>query len=1147
MTNLTLHPLPDYRGLPKIALDAPHLQPIQTLQPVLLVNNAILGKLAVLTVRGLGNGTNLLLSLDPNSVFSAIKPKFLIGGETRDSYVHSSVHDEIELVLEADGTQISEKDLVALDDPSFEDSVYLYRDGAHDTSPVRFKITQPELATTKLDELEYSKHSEPEQINIGRAEIEAENKGIAISAIDVFQPSGDYKFVGSASDITFEYLVEGDSTETSEALKENAANIQAIVSAQGGNSPCTRGQHPTICLAPGERYTAELKIAAAAFKDPRLETLSTLKVTWMIRRSDRQSTAARETLITQSYVHRTRGEFIRLTFRDEQIFPQFSDHPLKEHRFKSRISQTTFVATTDTDFEIPVEVLDGGLENLSWTAGLIWHGQPSSKLPSLSGPIDLTPGDPCAIKIPVAQLAKLRDEVADREEPRLVFRLSATYGGETLLAEFVLSLPETVRAPSLTFCVDFGASATGVWAGSLGSVMSGADLPLGDFAQQVYDDHIEYSNDGGPNTLLPMAIELSSAHNARLRSDPYSMGNLSLLGHDEASILNRLTTLDRTYDVSIDVHASSSILLDAQKSSAQIHDLKRMFVSEDSNFTTGQFSYRETDGSLKSSNRPNLPVLMQDVFDELAGYFVPNGLSYLNNTSPQGSAGGLFDKWLSTPTRQMQVVLTYPSGLVNAKLEHFKAAGRRFANRLIGDGADSTDVPKPIFVPEGLAAAYGALAEQVKPLKDGAVFACLDIGASTFDAALVKVNVKNNALDAGNPWTVLAHFGRQVGGGDLDNALADLASAHIDQLTTPLSPDQLHSASRFAANGGRLDSADPEFKFKLGYQQRPELVRRALLDAIRAAKIADSTEIFDTIKGTRRRYAWPSELDESTFSIDVSSFLETNLRTKSPQSVTGSARTPGEISLESVARTSKGVAGVYLHIPRSMLRPGPNTADQVGRTPANVARLLGKAVPTLLLRAAAAEQDISSLHWVISGRGALWAPIYEQIVKTAQEARIGGEPDPAPASAHALKTRAINGARNLVESGCDIDSSLPNTLAIVETFPNKVQASNFEAVSPISNITYLKDSRGRKTWMRRTNSYLVNAFPGLDDIFEPELMPTSDIQVLFASLGKNLGVYTQLANLSGPDVGDIKWEFDAENGRTIWSIGAEEQASDIGL
>lgn len=681
---------------------------------------------------------------------------------------------------------------------------------------------------------------------------------------------------------------------------------------------------------------------------------------------------------------------------------------------------------------------------------------------------------------------------------QLLFVLVVRRGGEEAVG--AVSAPATIREREARYlaCIDFGASAIAAWFGEFRRDSDPQLMPLGEFVHSVVGRHAEYDpNTPGRNVLAPSMIGLSPAAHMRSRRDPLSLGNLALAGGGRDAVGKRLAAFGRTYDISLpaDPEFQAGIV---------IPDLKRRLLNSKSRIAAPVPERRGQD--VQATTQIDLRAVTCDVFSELGSYVVPNALRHgdLGNVqAPEGLTP--YEQWLECDAGDIQVVVTHPSGVLADKREIYAEAGRALAQQFAAFGQTAA-AKEPKLIPEALAAAYFGITRTRKTTIGPEVFACIDIGASTVDASLVRV--QRDRPGAIESWEVLAHFGATVGGANLDEALLALCLKSLRRLFPKTS--SVHGD--LTLNARHQDDAS---------------IRRALTTEIERAKRRLSRELFDQA-GSTGPYRWAQAGLGEAFRVRLKDIVSGREPGHPLQSRADPVEgTDGAVKLR-VAPAEGGGQDAWLVIQPALLDGFMTIASPNREDPAAVARLLGRAVPAMLIREAVRLGALAP-EWVVTGRASLWPPIYEGISRTVTLMGRGKSLAPLPFAADDMKNAIVHGARSLAITGLELTDGASHPYALV------LYDEGEEAISHIDYLGTEGQAEGSRKVAYRANCWLSRVLPGLGDAGTPETITRAEIAQLFAAFGQKVTVDECLVRRVGLTGG----------GQQEVGIGWEQRGQDI--
>jgi hypothetical protein len=638
-------------------------------------------------------------------------------------------------------------------------------------------------------------------------------------------------------------------------------------------------------------------------------------------------------------------------------------------------------------------------------------------------------------------------------------------------ALIVMPIALEAAAPRWLVCVDLGTSATAVWLGSsLLAAKPARPLPLGSWLGRTDKAHDEYLPGRRPEDqiLIPSHIGLSSARHYRQDTDLLSLGDIGLAGAGPAAVERRLQHFGRRYDLSVPFVPASELPAYAGQI---VFDPKRRLMMPGKTIALGGQVYEAGPDGVVSTNAVDIAALITDYFDELGRYVVPSALMEAADPSLGQTAGAtsLLEKWFAG-FDDLGVVLTYPSGIADERRQVYRDAGRRLAAALAGaPPRHSPDDAWVKLIPEAVAAAHYGIAEIIgaQNLQDGDAysFGAIDIGAGTYDVTLVQVSVRNKAIAS---WKVLSHFGVLLGGHDLDRAIAariqqilaaasrqagteEHFSCHLD---LPCAPAELHAAEEEVRRRGN--------SFLRELQRAKRVLTDALLDREHyrwldpdAAEDAPRFEI--TLWRSVYEGDWPIDLTMKTLNGPA-----TQWQIDGVDAVLRYEREPEAMLILSLG------ASVFMVAPEQ-----PNRSD-----PGSVVELMGRELPAM----AAAEAEMLGMRetrWIVTGRAALWPPLYEEIGRSVS----GALAQARPFRPDVMKQAVLLGATDLArEPHLDLGTEVVNSLAILSD--GRRMRPGVEG-SHRGTLRYIDASREKHGFVDDIRVYgrfqIVRALPGLDD------------------------------------------------------------------
>lgn len=916
-----------------------------------------------------------------------------------------------------------------------------------------------------------------------------------LGRLRVVQPKGDLEYAGPERlpSLKVMRMVEIDGVRTD-------VDLMPLHTDSALRSEHRSGGSSRLRLAPGETATLALvldpaKLLQAAAGRPRVDVRVSWE--WWVSPEDtdkRQDPPERFSDHAVASVVCGTDEILEVEWGEVWLVPPMapgkepevvSFTPNRERRF----------CLEDGPLSFDVSVLDNSwtsLEVRAWmersgTAGHAGHAH----VILADGPLSST----TSVELPLPELARQAGFTEPGTAMTLQLALRVGRDGESAAGRVAVPLRLDDPEPTLRVCLDVGASATSIWFGQTLRFGQNLQMPLGDFIKQVSLDHSEYDpSKRGENYLLPMVVGLSSADHFRSHWDPHSLHALTAVGPHEGAVHTRLERDERRYDVSLPFvppprEAEVESRLDRLD---VISDLKRRVLRGDNMRTTEVLERNPATGSLRPTDRIDPAALMSDVFDELGAYLAPQSL-WLSATVGPGMAHDrqsktMYDRWLDAAPNEIEAIVSHPSNIGEQERRLYEAAGQRFLQRFSGlqPGAQ---VRAPKLVPEALAAAHFGIEmvrkrEQLK-LSDGEhVFACIDIGASTFDASLIRATVRG---DEDLSWQVLAHFGDAVGGSDLDEALLQLA-------TNALSDHFRKTARRVARR-----QSHHGYVLRNDLEMRPGLLRAILHDEIQKAKRALTRDLLECL-APAAPYDWQERGPGSALEINLGRILEPHRTRNDGQTQELELERNGALTFVVRANEKTGNT-VSLRIKRSLLDARPHEdSDANGGVqhrrldPQSVVRLLGAAIPAMLARECE-RLDAPPPLWIVTGRSGLWPPIYAEIQRTVEGMGKGRMASPQPFSPDDMKNAVVKGALALANN-----PSLPITdgglkpFAIVRFESMISNDLDGRMIYLIKNADYIDASKSdEKPYKAFSNLVLCRLMPGLHTPGKPGEISRNEI------------------------------------------------------
>ena len=648
-------------------------------------------------------------------------------------------------------------------------------------------------------------------------------------------------------------------------------------------------------------------------------------------------------------------------------------------------------------------------------------------------------------------------------------------------------LPVVLEEPAeWTLCVDIGTSSTAIWCGLIASSELQLPLPLGKWLETIDRTHAESSavNGGGDGVLLPSNIGLSSSMNFRDRFDVLSLGDPSNSGDSEESVRNRLIALGRRYDISIPFPSTS----DMGAYAAQIvFAPKRDLISDTNPALQPNAVLHLANGRAEPAGVIDRFELFTDYFDEISSYVLPRVLDWAAQRDPRGEYRAVLDKWLAGDER-LQLIVTHPSGLSDEKRGIYTDASKRFAERIHSGFKWTNAAPaqvsgiQTVLVSESLAAArFGIemLLARREEFEGPQPLVILDIGAGTFDVIVLTARIAGRSLDG---WDVHSHFGLSIGGMELDKALLTRVVDILGQAERVVSK----LARDLPTSMEDLVRADTDADRLIGVR---------LMQEFRAAKARLTKSLMEMVESGRLdRYCWEGR-HAPAFSIKVGEIIGGRAEPHWPVQVTNASpdhidfdHPHAALRLRSAERPRGGDGPerreVWLDLRPEALQPEDGYGDALAR----ILRLLATEIPSVAGAAGRhyAKADTPA-RWIVTGRTALWAPLYDGIARVARDV-FGGVMEAAPFSPRDMKVAVVHGARRIAsEPHLDIGDRIFNPVALARVnmkMKTRDDGASFQNVPAVSEIAYLSDSKelaGPGGARGASSMQLVCAIPCLDE------------------------------------------------------------------
>ncbi|MGL5114254.1 MAG: hypothetical protein ACRC7G_08095 [Beijerinckiaceae bacterium] len=564
--------------------------------------------------------------------------------------------------------------------------------------------------------------------------------------------------------------------------------------------------------------------------------------------------------------------------------------------------------------------------------------------------------------------------------------ITAETGGRVFLrtsAPVVLSR-QVHRQP---ICIDLGASAISIWAGSPapdGASFDLRPLPLGQWlAEHVDAGHAEaMTREDGQTLLIPSHVSLDSGNHLRAARLPSSLPELSMLGADREAARRRMAHFGRRYDVSVPAPPAAP----GRPASRRVAGLKHALA-------TGQLALSLPDpvnrldpvtGRVGVVSLVETPQLVADVLDELIDLYVLR--------LAQGEVRADAEDPAPVAPR---IVVTCPSGVGDAIRNRYATALSLFHRRLDRLFPGASALPDAVSaLPEAIAAARyisEALARDIDQTHDRPhLLLTLDIGASTSDVALARLTVRGGRLTRFEP---LSTFGLPVGGALIDQALTEIVVRFADGFLA-LQGERFRPA--FAA---------ADLARALGSDESGDLAaQHHLAGAILKAKSALS----DQLRAADGPYDWQPGTTETT--LDITLFEIGADNEHRGVMLPSTSLLPGVVHVLAPGVVVREEANRLI---LSLDAAAVEKADKAERRLANATEALGVLLQRMGRAAVPAGAVRPVVHVVATGRGALWPPLHAAM---AAEAAAGRDnfPFARPLPAASMKKAVAGGAALLL-------------------------------------------------------------------------------------------------------------------------------------
>jgi hypothetical protein len=672
-----------------------------------------------------------------------------------------------------------------------------------------------------------------------------------------------------------------------------------------------------------------------------------------------------------------------------------------------------------------------------------------------SDPIELGPAETANARLDVARLF---EDAGDLEGEVLCsvsvgVRRTDPHGG-VVENRFVFDLPVEFPAvrPDWLACVDFGTSSTAVWIGRNGGDRAGMQLPLGQWLQRIdplHDESVWWKASDAPpeariSYLLPSHVGLSPQINLRADYDPLSLGNLSLSLPGDVGALARMRHLDRTYDVSVPFPSRQ---LMADHIETIVTEPKRRMIGRADHVRLNSDVLMRDGDQLSRTRRVDLARLVADCFAEIGGYVAQCALT-MDLDQPRSAPPGRYDvrerrKALTLtedidqarldPATRFGVVVTHPSGIDRKRAAIYRTAGLRFLEQFCAAKGHPPRQGDVHLIGEALAAARFGIQQYLDDNElpregEDRAFITLDIGAGTYDVTVIETRLLRQAPVA---WSVRSHFGLAFGGSELDRALADRIAGILS------SAAKMPEIARLFEIETDLPQSTAEMWHLTDRQRRVGL---RFLSELHGAKARLTDQLLSDPAGD---YAWRPQADGGpAFDMKVGipgsdTEWPVQLKARSP-----SVSTPAVFPIPGTGAelvVERDASGASIRLRMSQEAFAHNDAAERDHLTA-ILSLAGVELPRLAWleykrRCGAYQEHGGTPVWIVTGRAALWPPLFNAIKETIS----GFGPDGGttvramPFSPDDMKRAVVNGAIQLAqEPWADAEWAVYNPIALIK-------------------------------------------------------------------------------------------------------------------
>jgi hypothetical protein len=413
----------------------------------------------------------------------------------------------------------------------------------------------------------------------------------------------------------------------------------------------------------------------------------------------------------------------------------------------------------------------------------------------------------------------------------------------------------------------------------------------------------------------------------------------------------------------------------------------------------------------------------------------------------------------------------------------YRKAGARFIEGLCGSAGSMQEGGTVTLVAEALAAARFGIQDYISNNLIGGgnekkTFIALDIGAGTYDVAVVETIVTpTGPID----WKVKSHFGVAIGGNDLDSALAEYVANVLQQAARRT---EINSRFDFQLDLPRSRSDLERIKDREARNAGAHFVSE-----LQAAKARLTEALLAAQPGS---YEWRSRAEGGpAFDMRVGVL---GSETSWPVRLNAKAATPPDAAAWLIPETNaalvfeRGATGASIRLKLSC----EAFADVTRRDNLleNLIQLMGHELPRLAwieYDRTAPSDRLDAPVWIITGRAALWPPLFGAIVRSIPQfsPKSGTLGRPRPFSPDEMKQAVVRGAIQLAsEPWADADYAVYNPIAAITyklrtSFSGESSASR--AIAEIVRVHDTTEPRSQRTIEIRDPFVIARIMPGLDD------------------------------------------------------------------